>query len=321
MSQHPRPLRKSAPEAERVPVDPQVRRVLDAAGVAMASLDTEGHVVSTSSSFAALWGRRSEELVGLHLVGLCPEGDQAEVMASLVRLLEGVAEVERCELRLDAGAGSVRTVVVTFGRVTSGDGEAVLAVASDITLERRAERRRRRDVVELTRVATEDGATGLPNQLGFDALLASALRRSGRTGYPLSLLRCDLFGLSDVLSEHGPAVEAALLDTYAARLTHRLRPSDSVSRTDGDTFMVIAEDLGDEQDAAGVAYRLLSSALEPVVVDDLEVSLTMTIGIVVADGTASPELLVTSADLAFEQAMGDGVGGFRIIDVRPGLAA
>lgn len=302
-------------------MDPQVRRVLDAAGVPTAALDTEGHVVSTSSAFASLWRRRPEEMVGLHLVGLCPEGDQAEVMASLVRLLEGVSEVERCELRLDAGAGAVQTVVVTFGRVNSVDGEVVLAVGSDVTLERRAERRRRRDVVELTRAATEDAATGLPNQLGFDALLASALRRAGRTGYPLSLLRCDLHGLGEALRDHGAAFESRLLDTYAARLTHRLRPSDSVSRTDGDTFMVIAEDLGDEQDAAGVAYRLLSSALEPVVVDDVEVSFTMTIGIVVADGTASPELLVASADRALVQAMGDGVGGFRIIDVRPGLAA
>ena len=321
MSNDPRPLRRSSHDADRAPVDPQVRRVLDAAGVATATLDTEGHVVSTSVTFASLWRRRPEELVGLHLVGLCPEGDQAEVMASLVRLLEGVSEVERCELRLDAGAGAVQTVVVTFGRVSSGNQELVLAVASDVTLQRRAERRRRRDVVELTRVATEDAATGLPNQLGFDALLASALRRSSRTGYPLSVMRCDLFGLGSVLAAHGPIVEARLLDTYAARLTHRLRPSDSVSRTDGDTFMVIAEDLGDEQDAAGVAYRLLSSALEPVVIDELDVSLTMTIGIVVADGTSSPELLIASADRALEQAMADGVGGFRIIDVRPGLAA
>ena len=31
--------------------------------------------------------------------------------------------------------------------------------------------------------------------------------------------------------------------------------------------MVVAEDLGDVQDAAGVAYRLLSAAVEPIAVD------------------------------------------------------
>lgn len=321
MDPQPRQRPTGASEADGVVVDPQVRRVLEAAGVAMATLDPEGHVVSASAAFASLWQQHPDDMVGLHLVGLCPERDQAEVLASLVRLLEGVSEVERHELRLDAGAGAFQTVVITFGHVRSGDDELVVAIASDITLERRAERRRRRDLVELTRVATEDQATGLPNHLGFDALLGSALRRSARTGYPLSLLRCDLVGLADALDVHGASFEAGLLETYAARLTHRLRPSDAVSRTDGDTFMVIAEDLGDEQDAAGVAYRLLSSALEPVVVDDVEVSLTMTIGIVVADGTASADLLVASADRALDQALKDGVGGFRIIDVRPGLAA
>jgi len=94
-----------------------------------------------------------------------------------------------------------------------------------------------------------------------------------------------------------------------------------VCRADGDTFLVIAEDLGDEQDAAGVAYRLLSSVVEPVVVDGLEVALALTIGIVVADGAASAETMLGTATEALQSAMADGVGGFRIIDIRPGLAA
>jgi diguanylate cyclase (GGDEF)-like protein/PAS domain S-box-containing protein len=303
--------------------DPALLRVLDAAGVATASLDAEGRILTASPSFARAWGRSADELCGLHLVGLCPEHEQAEVLAALVRLLEGVVEVERHDLRLDPAGEDPRIVRITFGPATDGGGtvQEVVVVLHDVTVPMRAERRRRRRVVELTRDATHDEATGLPNRRGFESLLGTALRRSARTGMPFSLMRVDIDGLEQLLSSSSSDEAATLVDVYSARLAQRLRPSDDVCRTEGDTFMVLAEDLGDEQDAAGVAYRLLSTVVEPIEVGGREVQLPMTIGVVVADGTASAEALTTVADQTLAEARADGVGGFRIVDVRPGLAA
>src|SRR5690606_40063080 len=75
-------------------LDPGLRRVFEAADLAVATVDTEGHVVSATSAFAAHFGRTIEDLVGVHLVGLCPESQRAEMTATLVRLVEGAA-VER----------------------------------------------------------------------------------------------------------------------------------------------------------------------------------------------------------------------------------
>lgn len=305
------------------PAELDLRRVLDAAAVPLATLDAEGHVVSANASFATAFGRSVDSLLGTHLVGLCSDTHSAEVLAALVRVVGRVSEVEVLDLRVETDEGRAEMIRLTFGAVTSDDGrvEHVLCLGKDVTAERRAERRRRRTVLELTRSATEDVESGLPNMLGFDGLLASALRRSARTGYPFSLLRCDLEGLSATGADQGRAIAQVLVEVYASRLAQRLRPSDVVCRADGDTFLVIAEDLGDEQDAAGVAYRLLSSVVEPVVVDGLEVALALTIGIVVADGAASAETMLGTATEALQSAMADGVGGFRIIDIRPGLAA
>lgn len=298
-------------------------RVLDAAGIATATLDAEGRVLSASPSFARTWNRSVDELCGAHLVGLCPEHEQPEVLAALVRLLEGVAEFERHDLRLDPAGDAPRIVRMTFGPVTDAAGTVVevTTVLHDVTAPHRAERRRRRQVVELTRAATEDPVTGLPNRRALDALTGSALRRSARTGYPFSLLRVDVDGLASLLDELGPADAATLIEIYTSRLAQRLRPSDDVCRTDGDTFMVLAEDLGDVQDAAGVAYRLLSTVVEPITIGDRQIRLPMTVGVVVADGTVSSEVLERTADAALDEAREDGVGGFRIIDVRSGLAA
>lgn len=298
-------------------------RVLDAAGVATATLDAEGRVLSASPSFARAWGRSTDELCGAHLVSLCPEHEQPEVLAALVRMLEGVVEFERHDLRLDPAGDEPRVVRITFGPVLDDEGTVVevIAVLHDVTAPHRAERRRRRRLVEMTREATHDPVTGLPNRRAFEAMLGSALRRSARTGYPFSLMRVEVEGLEALLAGLDHSDAAALVDVYSSRLAQRLRPSDDVCRTEGDSFMVLAEDLGDVQDSAGVAYRLLSTVVEPIAVGDREICLPMTIGIVVADGTSSADALAHSADSALAEARQDGVGGFRIIDVRSGLAA
>ncbi len=303
--------------------DTALLRVLDAAGIATARIDVEGRVTAASPAFARTWGRSLDEVCGAHLVGLCPDHEQPEVLSALVRMLEGVVEVERHDLRIDPGLASAQILQLTLGATAGADGgvEELVAVLHDITAPHRAEQRRRRRIVELTREATEDTATGLPNQRGFDATLASAIRRSARTGCPLSVMHLELAGLDATLARLDPLDRDVLIDTYVARLTERLRPSDDVSRVSGDSFMVVAEDLCDVQDAAGVAYRLLSAAVEPIVLGSGGVALPMTIGVAVGDGAASAERLTATASRALDAAREQGPGEFHLIDVRPGLAA
>lgn len=303
--------------------DPSLRRVLDAAGVATATLDAEARLRTASPAFARAWGRSVDELCGLHLVGLCPEHEQPEVLAAIVRLLEGVSGSERHDLRLDPAGEEPRVVRLTLGPAPTSTGsiDEIIVVLHDITSPHRAERRRRARAVELTRQITLDGITGLPNERSFEILLASALRRSARTSCPFALMRVEVGGLARLLDELDMADAHRLVDIHAARLTQRLRPSDQVCRIDGDTFMVIAEDLGDVQDAAGVAYRLLSTVVEPIEIVGRSIRLPMTIGVVVADSAAAGHDLTTAATATLQDALRDGEGGFRIIDVRSGLAA
>ena len=100
-----------------------------------------------------------------------------------------------------------------------------------------------------------------------------------------------------------------------------IRCVDTVNRSSAAAFTVLAEDLGDPQDAAGVAYRLLAAVVEDVLVDGTAVEIDMVIGIAVGDGSSSPERLVSDAGRATTEALADGVGGFRMIDTRTASAA
>jgi PAS domain S-box-containing protein/diguanylate cyclase (GGDEF)-like protein len=298
----------------------RARRVLDAAAVPVATLDGEGHLVSLNPAFARLCGRAPGELVGLHLLALCPGREQADVLSVLVRLVGGVSDIEHEELRVVGADGHVRVLSVTLGSLYDDDGrvDRVLAVAGDLTTERRTARRRRRENLDETREALEDAETGLPNDRALTILLASAIRRSARTGAPFALLRCDVTNLDALARDHGSPTTRTVLSLVSERLTQRLRGSDTVTRSGTGTFSILAEDLGDAQDAAGVAYRLLAAVVEPILVPDGggEAAVDLTVGIVVGDGDSSPSRLLADAIDAAEHAQRDGGGGFRLTDSR-----
>ena len=103
-------------------------------------------------------------------------------------------------------------------------------------------------------------------------------------------------------------------------MVDELRDTDVVCRV-GDDLYVVAEHLGDEQDAAGVAYRLMSTLVAPVDDHGTALKVSLTVGISVADGAASPRAMVEAAGDALDDARADGMGSFRIVDLRTGRAA
>ena len=305
------------PEGGR-PLDAHVRRVLDAAEVPVATLDAEGRLVSANPAFARVCGRAAGELLGLHVLALCPGQDQAAMTSTIVHLIGRVADVERGELRVVGADGRVRVLGLTLGALPAEDGriDRILAIAEDLTEDRRRARRRRADALAATHDAVHDRETGLPNERGLTLLLASAVRRSTQTGAPFGLLRCDVTNLDEIEHTHGPAVARDALALLADRLGQRLRPADSVTRTGTGTFAITAEDLHDPQDAAGVAYRLLAAVVEPIRTGDAAVDVAITIGIAIGDGAASPHALLADASQAATLARQDGDGSFRLLDTR-----
>jgi PAS domain S-box-containing protein/diguanylate cyclase (GGDEF)-like protein len=301
----------------------RARRVFDAAGVPTATFDGEGHVVAINPAFAQLCGRAPGELIGLHLMALCPGRDQADVLSTLVRLVGGVSDIEQEELRVVGSDGRVRVLSVTLGSLHDGDGrvDRVLAVGHDLTQDRRAARRRRRERIDSARESLEDAETGLPNDRALTLLVASAVRRSASTGAPFALLRCDVTNLDEIEHRHGATATRSVLDVVAERLAQRLRGSDTVTRSGTGTFSVLAEDLGDVQDAAGVAYRLLATVVEPVRDAGADVDVALTVGVAVGDGDASPSVMLSDAADAARGARQDGGGGFRLRDGRVGAPA
>lgn len=307
-----------------------VLAVLDAAGVAIALLEPDGVVLTTNDSFARVCGRPSGELVGGTLADsiIADDRERYREVVSAVSVADGTGEDTTTETRFVGADGRVRPVRLDLALLDGAlatDAQrrrVVLCVASDRASERRRERADRRARVRERTGEMTDPATGMLNQRGIDLTLESASRRASRNASAYALIRCTVAvegaagdqadGQAGADAPDQATFEEALM-ACVDRVRQRLRPSDTVARID-DALLVVAEDLGDEQDAAGVTYRILSTVVEPVPTSDGPLTLSMVAGIAVADGsTPVHKIVAESIDRA---ARATGVGGFELGDLR-----
>ncbi len=174
---------------------------------------------------------------------------------------------------------------------------------------------RKRAEVELAHQALHDQLTQLPNRALLLDRLGQALSRLGRRRSGVAVIFCDLDRFKVVNDSLGHGAGDRLLVGVAARLTKVLRPGDTAARFGGDEFVILCEDIADEQHAIGVAERLAQSLRAPFALEDEEVFVQTSMGIALAtDASARPEALVRDADAAMYRAKDRGGGTFEVFD-------
>ena len=162
-----------------------------------------------------------------------------------------------------------------------------------------------------------DPLTGLPNRLLFSQLLHHAVQRGRRSHKKLAVLFADLDRFKQVNDDHGHQVGDDLLVALAERLTHLLRPGDTLARLSGDEFVILCEDLDHEFQAESLATRIGTGLAAPFVLGTTELKMTASVGIAFAGlGEDVPELLIRQADAAMYQAKRRGGGHHAVLDLR-----
>ncbi len=158
-----------------------------------------------------------------------------------------------------------------------------------------------------------DALTGLPNRALFVDRLQQALQRSEPASPPVVIvLDIDRFGaIGGVLGhEAGDEVLAAL----AARLRDGVQRGDTLARIIGDQFALFREGPTDVGEAMVLALRLIEAVARPLVVDDVELHLTASAGIVVAGERADAPSLVRDANAALRRSHRRRRGAVEVFD-------
>jgi diguanylate cyclase (GGDEF)-like protein len=228
-------------------------------------------------------------------------------------------------LILLTGHASLDTAIAAVGQIDQyltkpappEDLVASVRAGAERTAQRRAERIAAADLrqkleAELRRQALHDALTGLPNRALFVERARHALER--RDPSPMVVCFLDLDEFKDVNDTFGHSAGDELLRSIAARLTHCLRPEDTVARFGGDEFAILLENT-DLPEAVEIVQRLQALASTPMLVGDDEVLAHTSVGLTVTAGReVTSEQLLAEADAAMYAAKARGGNCFEVFD-------
>jgi diguanylate cyclase (GGDEF)-like protein len=223
--------------------------------------------------------------------------------------LSGATERLQHELRLRHEDGSYRWFLCR-GVAARGSGPRPTRIAGSLT-EAAITRQR------LGSAGLLDPLTGLANRTVFverlGRRLADARVRTGTDRFAVLYLDLDRFKV--VNDSLGHLVGDELLTAVSRRLESCLRPTDVLARLGGDEFAVLLNNLGDEQQANAIAFRLQEALSAPFSIDGREVFTTASIGIAIGlTDYASPDELMRDADTAMYHAKTRGKARHEMFD-------
>ena len=179
------------------------------------------------------------------------------------------------------------------------DGEKVthfIGLQSDIT-----ERVEREEALAF--MAQHDVLTHLPNRNALENHLARALAQTGENPAQVFVLFIDLDGFKPINDSLGHAVGDRILTETAERLQQQIGPNDLLARFGGDEFVAVVTSAQEREQVTLLVGRLLAQFNNPYRFDDLEVSLSATIGIADNSGEFNyPVELIQRADVAMYEA-------------------
>ena len=132
---------------------------------------------------------------------------------------------------------------------------------------------------KISRLATTDGLTGLPNHRTFQHAFGVMLHRARRRRSPVSLILCDIDFFKSINDTYGHPFGDQVLQGVARVLAEAVRKEDLAARYGGEEFAIILEN-SDKHGARQMADRIRAdiAALSPRYGSD-EVNVTISLGI------------------------------------------
>lgn len=283
----------------------KILAILEAIPDLMFEIDLEGHYLEFHSPRTELLARPVDAILGRTVAEVLPP-DAAQAVMSALQEAHATGISNGIQFHLIPQDGHLHWFELSASRKATEAGSIprFIVLSRDITDRKEAESR-------IARLAYYDTLTGLPNRQFFLERLGREVDRAHHSGEKLAVLFMDLDGFKHVNDTLGHSAGDQILRWAADRLRENIRPSDLISRVQGedpdtdfarlggDEFTLLLPAMKHGREALEVGHRICEHMRLPFMLDGREVVLTSSIGIAIfPDDGDSPETLVRCADMA-----------------------
>ncbi len=281
------------------------------ASIGMALVTGEGRVLQANLALENLLGFSASELISHDFTDRIAPDEQHVLRTQLQRADRHEVEAFGAELKClhKDGRDVCVSLHCSFFSEPHSTAPCLILQIQDITARRVAES-------QLHHIAFHDGLTGLPNRRRFNQLLDQAVLQysvSPVHQFAVMFIDCDRF--KHINDSMGHAVGDDFLNCVAQRIQARVRPSDIVARLGGDEFGVLLHNVDSTVSVTALADRLLHALRQPMMVDDVPISSSVSIGITLSQyDYESRENMLRDADVAMYRAKTNGKDRFVLFD-------
>jgi diguanylate cyclase (GGDEF)-like protein/PAS domain S-box-containing protein len=258
-------------------------------------LDKNNIIVAINPAYTEIMGFTPEEAIGAHS-SMTRSGFHDE--AFYKKIWDQVNETGSWtgEMMIRRKNREVFSEWLVLRAIKNTDAEVThyLVIFSDIT-----ERQTSSERIQF--LANYDPLTKLPNHLNLVTQL-DALLKNMYQHIPLAVFSIGIDGFKNINASFGLDIGDKLLQLFAARLQTCFVQGGVVARTSGDKFVALIPNMIDKDSIAYILQSILVVVHKPYVINDLQISITASIGISVCpeDGTRSDTLLKNAETALFQ---------------------
>ena len=303
--------RKLAEEALRES-ESRHRLLVENSPVCIHEIDMDGRITSMNQAGLLMMGVEDECTVRgfLYLDAVC-SADRERIEKLIIQAYAG--ETSHFEFKASGTQGQIFKSCFVPIRNREGHVEKLMGITEDVTARKMAEE-------EIHNLAFYDALTKVPNRRLFIDRFHTALIASARHNNFGAVLFIDLDRFKLLNDTFGHDYGDLLLVEVATRIKACVREMDTVARFGGDEFVVLIEDVSDNQDEAAQSVGLIAEKIRASLARcyDLgkhEHHCSPSIGVsLYRSNEETVDELLQHADMAMYQAKDSGRNAVRFFD-------
>ncbi|MBW4966041.1 EAL domain-containing protein [Pseudoalteromonas sp. CR1] len=233
-----------------------------------------------------------EKFIGNSMLDILPKGVAKKFEIHIAKAIEQEEMVTfKYELTVRQGLAYFEARI---NKVSKYD--QIMIIIRDITEQHQSEQLIRKQ-------AYFDSLTQLPNRLLALDRLSQVTVEADRNDEKAAIFFLDLDDFKKINDSLGHEAGDKVLIETANRLQSALRKADTIGRLGGDEFIILSKGISTQQNAVGIAEKILQNFRDPFTIEGRELMLTISIGVAIfPDNGKTASDLLRNADTAMYQA-------------------